>query len=114
VQHIQELKELLIDDFRTRIETMTAPVHEFVLIFKTEQIQAGDPQQAVSTLAKAEAKLGEVVTLLTQLKNALKEVEKFEELFSTLRNNIETLDVIFLQQGNPKLTVDEHYRKRQR
>jgi hypothetical protein len=36
------------------------------------------------------------------------------QMLQDLQQRLETLDDLFLPKGNPKKTVDEHYRKRQR
>ena len=112
---IQELKALLFDDWKHRIDTLVEPVHELTLILKQESApDVGDPQGAINALSKTSVKLGHVVTMITQVKTALHTVSDFVDLFDRLREELEGLDSLFLQQGNTKKVVDEHYRKRQR
>lgn len=114
-QQILDLKALLLDDFKNRLQTITEPVHELSLILKTEASpNVGDPSGAAGALAKTEVKLGHVVTMIHQVRQSLDEITNFIDIFRTLRENFEGLDALFLQQGNPKIVVDEHYRKRQR
>jgi hypothetical protein len=63
-------------------------------------------------MSKASVKLGHVVTMIHQVRDALDEVQSFVELFDKLRENLESLDSIFLPQGSSKTTVTETYRKR--
>jgi hypothetical protein len=112
VENIQELRGAVLDAFAGKMETLYQPIHEFSLIFKTEAIEQGDPQQAVSALSKAEVKLGHLVTFIAQTKTAVHEIADFVDLFQTLRDNAEGLDVLFLPQGSLKTVVDVRYRKR--
>jgi len=100
VEAIQNLKATVFDDFRERITKIEEPIHEFILIFKSEEISHGDPQQAVSALSKAEVKLGHIVTLLHQVRVAIEQISDFVKLFGELRDQVEGLDALFLQQGN--------------
>jgi len=114
-EQIQELKALLFDDFKGRIDKIVEPVHELTLILHQEAApDVGDPQGAVNALSKASVKLGHVVTMIHQVRDALHEIESFVELFDQLRENLESLDALFLQQGNVKKVVDVSYRQRQR
>jgi hypothetical protein len=99
---IQELRGSVLDDFRAKLDVIIEPLHEFLLIFKTEQVEQGSPQEAVSALSKAEVKLGQVVTLLHQVSEAMTELSDFAQLFSDLRSNVEHLDALFLSQSNPR------------
>jgi hypothetical protein len=99
---IQSLRGAVLDDFRSKLDVIIEPLHEFILIFKTEQIEQGSPQEAVSALSKAEVKLGQVVTLLHQVSDAMTQLSDFAQLFSDLRQNAEHLDALFLQQSNPR------------
>jgi hypothetical protein len=112
-EQIQNLKALIIDDFRTRIDTIIEPVHELSLILHQEAApDVGDPQGAVNALSKAGVKLGHLVTMVHQVRTALHTVSDFVALFDTLRENLESLDALFLPQGRPKVAGDYHYRKR--
>lgn len=105
VENLQDLKGAVFDDLHDRLEKIYAPVHEFALIFKTEAIESGDPQQAVSALSKAEVKLGHVVTMIHQVRDALHEIEDLTALFDRLRVDTESLDELFLPQTNPRKRV---------
>jgi len=112
IEAIQDLKVALFDDMKGRLQTIADPFHAFALLFKSESITAGDPALAVSSLAKADAKLGEVVTLLTEIDSALVEISDFQDLFDRLLNDLQTLDDLFLQQKNPRQYTTEHLRRR--
>lgn len=112
VENLQELRGAVLDGLHDKLQVIYAPVHEFALIFKTETLEQGDPQQAVSALSKAEVKLGHVVTLIHQVREALHQIEDFVALFTQLRENVEGLDALFLPQGSSKTVVDIKYRKR--
>jgi len=112
VDQIKETYTKVFGDLLELVKEIESPIHDFVLIFKTEQIEQGDPQQAVSALSKAEVKLGHIVTLLTQVNHALKNVVAIVDRFRILRENLEGLDALFLQQGNLRRSVSEKSRIR--
>jgi hypothetical protein len=112
-EQIQELKAMLFDDWKGRVDKVVAPVHELTQVLRQERApDVGDPQGAVNAMSKASVKLGHVVTMIHQVRDALDEVQSFVELFDELRQNLESLDSIFLPQGSSKTTVTETYRKR--
>jgi len=114
-EHLQDLKALLFDDWKERLTLIVEPIHELSLIIHQEaQPDVSDPQGAVSAMSKATVKLGHIVTMLHQIRIAFDEVMNLVDLFDRLRTEAEGLDALFLQQGNTKITVDDHYRKRQR
>ncbi len=113
IERTQELQARILDDFQNRLRQIVEPVHELTLILKQESApNPGDPTGAVSALSKTEAKLGEVVVMIHQVRIAFDSVTEFVDLFSELRKDVETLDVIFLQQKNPRKWSTEHLRKR--
>jgi methyl-accepting chemotaxis protein len=113
ISAIQDLKERLFDDFRQRLETLVEPIHELSLILHQEAApDVGDPQHAVSAISKGAVKLNEIVTMIHQLRDAIDTVADFIDLFSELREDLETLDLLFLPQGKPKQWVTAHYKKR--
>jgi hypothetical protein len=112
-EQIQDLKAMLFEDWKDRVDKVVAPVHELTLVLRQERApEVGDPQGAVNAMSKASVKLGHVVTMIHQVRDALDEVQSFVELFDKLRENLESLDSIFLPQGSSKTTVTETYRKR--
>jgi hypothetical protein len=100
--HLQDLYESLFGDLRDRLETLRAPIHAFVLIFKAEQLNADDPGHAASGLARTAAKLQEVATLIAELADASDTALDFVEAFNEVIMNLESLDAIFLQQRNKR------------
>jgi len=71
--------------------------------------EAGEPG-----LAAAIGKLQDVHVFLDRLGALVTLIVDVSIIIADIKPRIETLDDLFLQQGNPKLVVDEHYRKRQR
>ncbi len=112
VQAIQDLKSLFIDDFRDRIDTLFAPIHAMALIFQSDKITAGDPSQAVNALVKAQAKLGDISTMVHELAAALHEVGNLQDLFDQLLTQVESLDALFLNQSKPRKFLTERAYKR--
>jgi sugar-specific transcriptional regulator TrmB len=102
IQHIKDLIEEYSNGWKEKFEKLREPIHSFVLIFHAEQSEAGSPQEAVSGLAKTAVKIDEVATLIQQLADASDVVIEVEEMFTKLRDQIEHLDAVFLQQSNPR------------
>jgi hypothetical protein len=100
-QQTKELMDTVFSGWRDRIAKLEAPVKSFVTVFKqeAEPDPLGDKPAAVT---KVSVKIGHVVTLVHQLADASDEIVKIEDLFDKVRHEIETLDTVFLQQGNSR------------
>jgi hypothetical protein len=106
IEHIKQLADDVMNGWRERIDKLEAPVKSFVAVFKqeAEPDPLGDKPAAVTRVA---VKIGHVVTLVHQLADASDEIVKIEALFTTIREDIETLEPLFLQQGNSRATKRE-------
>lgn len=104
IPRLQDLYQRIFLDFRDRLAAIAAPIHEFHLIFTTSGESAADQQ--VSGLTKTAVKIDEIATLVKQIANAMDAIKDFTALFDEVVKDLETLDVIFLQQGNPRKRVD--------
>jgi hypothetical protein len=109
---VRALYEEVFGDFRERLQTLVEPVHQLSLIFRAEK-ENPDPLGGPSALARTAVKVDEIATMIKQLADASKVALDFTQAFDDVIINLETLDVIFLQQGNPRQWVsDEHARIR--
>jgi phage-related protein len=96
------LYDSVFTDFRDKMDTLVAPFHDLALIFRAEHSGAGDPQQAVSGVAKAAVKIDEIATCVKQFADATDTALSFIETFQQILMTLETLEGIFLQQSNPR------------
>jgi hypothetical protein len=106
IEQIQNLIADVSDGWKERFELLRAPIHELTLIFKAEEIpDAGDPLHQVSGLSKASVKIDEIATMIKQLADASDQVVEVVELFDKVRDAIQTLEPLFLQQGNSRSRI---------
>ena len=63
-------------------------------------------------LAAAVNTLQDVHAFMLRLADAIRTVISLSAALRRIKHELESLDALFLQQGNPKSTVDDHYRKR--
>lgn len=113
IDQLQLLKETLFGDFRDRLETLQEPIHQLTLILHQEAApDAGDPTHAISALSRTSVKLNHIVTMVHQLRDAFDVVCDFVDIFRQLREELSSLDAIFLQQGNLRHWTTDHLRRR--
>lgn len=98
IDQIRTLAETVVDAFKGKFEVLIAPIHDLSLIFKQEQVPSGTDQP--SALAKTAVKIDEISTMIAQLATAMEAVANMTEVFKTVTDQIESLDALFLSQGN--------------
>jgi len=99
IPRLQDLYQRIFLDFQTRLAAIEDPIHQFHLIFTTS---SQGPQDQVSGLTKTAVKIDEIATLVKQIANAMDQIKDLTALFDEVITDLETLDVIFLQQKNPR------------
>ena len=104
--------EKVFSDFRERLSTIAAPIHDLALIFRAEASEAGSGQEAVSGLSKTAVKIDEVATMIKQLADATDEVMVFIDFFDETISDIQNLDKVFLPQNSKRTKTTETYFKR--
>jgi hypothetical protein len=117
IDQIRAFIHLITDDWRDRIDTIRKPISGLQAVIEGLHhggVSGGGDQEALSGLSKAELISSAIVTFTDDLAGAFNEINEFEDIFRQVIDQIEGLDALFLQQGNPKRIVDEHYAKRQR
>ena len=103
VEQIQDLQQRIFLGWSDRINAIVEPFHELSLVLTTEAApDPGDPQRAVSALARAQVKLGHIVVAIHQVAEAMQTVGNVVDLFDEVRSQIESFDALFLQQGNTR------------
>jgi hypothetical protein len=100
------LYEEVFGDFRERMQILVEPIHQLSLIFRAEK-ENPDPLGGPSALARTSVKIDEIATMISQLAEASKVALNFTQAFDDVIINLETLDVIFLQQGNKRKWVSD-------
>jgi hypothetical protein len=110
IQSMKDLIDRITEDFSTRLQKFYDPIHSLSLIFKADQ-PTGTGQEPAA-LTKAAVKLDEIATMIAQLADATDQIKEYVDLFTTIRETIEGLDILFLQQGNSRKAVTEHARIR--
>jgi hypothetical protein len=103
IDHVKALYDDLFGDFRDRVATIIDPFKQLSLIFTAEH---EDPQ-APSGLAKTVVKIDELATMIQQVADASEEALRFVEAIDNVIINLESLDALFLQQGNPRRIVHD-------
>jgi hypothetical protein len=117
VDHIKELYEVP--------QRIITDVKDLVQLLK-EKIQPAEIKP--STIEEAEtlpvkiAKIGEkilgfatlIIDSLVAIESAVADLNDIVDAVKTSLEDLKGLDALFLPQGNPKKSVDAHYRKRQR
>jgi hypothetical protein len=98
----ETVSQTLVDKVRAVIE----PLHELVLVFKSEQASLQGPDSP-SKIARAVSFLHSVETALQQTAQAFDAAKDLSEMFLSLTDTIEHLDTLFLQQGNSRKTLTE-------
>lgn len=112
IEQIKKIMADFTDGWKKRFEKIEAPIHDFKLLFTAEKLQAGDPNEQAAGLSKAAVKIDEIATLIKQLAIATDAIKEVVDLFTEARHQIETLDAIFLQQGNSRQAVRRQSRIR--
>lgn len=114
IEGVQDIFDIVVHGFRDKFSEL----HQSILTLKValEGLQIGhfgspEPQ---ARLTKITDWLGGLYVGLQAFEKAYKNVTDIATMVDDVKQRIETLDDLFLPQGNPKLVVDAHYRRRQR
>jgi hypothetical protein len=117
VEKIQELYEVptrIITDIKDLVQLLKDKVQPAEVEVEDVEGLDGVPLK----LAKAGEKILGWATLiidsLLAIESALADLNDIVDAIKTTLEDLKGLDALFLPQGSPKKTVDEHYRKRQR
>ena len=100
-----DLKRIVVDGVSS-IETLVSDLEQ-TLHSGGSLHEPGEP-----ALAAAVNTLQDVHAFMLRLADAIRSVINLAAALRRIKHELESLDALFLQQGNPKSTVDDHYRKR--
>lgn len=111
---INELFDIMFHGLRDRFQTLHVGVLDLLHSLEGHppiQGHFGDPG---GTVTKVVNYIGDAATAWRAFGQAYHAAVDIVSLVDDLKRRIETLDDLFLQQGNPKKTVEKNYRQRQR
>ena len=100
-----EVKDVLVQDFLTAKTEVSQLIDQ--LRHGGSLHEAGEP-----ALARAVDVLQDIHTFNLRLADLIRRIGDIARIIDEIQRAVETLEPLFLQQGNVKKTVDEHYRKR--
>jgi hypothetical protein len=99
----------LIDDMRQSLTDVTdgivQPIHDLILVWKTESAQLSNSMDKPSGLARASSFLGSVQTSVKQIRTAMDSAKDLTDLANQITDSLDSLDSVFLQQKNPRKRV---------
>jgi len=100
-----EVKDVLVQDFITAKNEVSQLIDQ--LRHGGSLHEPGEP-----ALARAVDVLQDIHTFNLRLADLIRRIGDIARIIDEIQRAVETLEPLFLQQGNVKKTVDEHYRKR--
>ena len=114
IEGIREVFDIMTHGFHEKFaELMQAILTLKNALHDTVHHLPQNPEGA-AIVTKIVNQVGAGVTALVAFQKAYTKVTDIAQMLDDIKRRIETLDDLFLPQGNPKKVVDEHYRKRQR
>jgi len=105
VDSVHDFIELIRDDLFGKMKAVVEPIHELVLIWNTEKAQLSDSMDKPSGMARAASFLHSVETAITQVRIAMDDAKDISELALEITDKLNGLELLFLQQGNPRIRV---------
>jgi hypothetical protein len=103
VEHVKGLYDDVFGDFRERVGQIIEPMHQLSLIFRGESETPG-LTETPSALSRTAVKVDEIATMISQIKTATDTALTFVDAFDNVIINLESLEVLFLSQSNPRRT----------
>jgi hypothetical protein len=102
---VDDLKRIFVNEF----ENFRQVVADF-----EQAIHSGGSlhEPGEPALAAAVTTLQDLHAFFERLADFIRQVFTITRVLNRIKHEILSLDPLFLQQGNPKSTIDEHYRKR--
>ena len=100
-----EVKDVLVADFKTAATEVSQLLD--TLRHGGSLHEPGEP-----ALPRAIDVIGDIHAFNLRLADLIRRIGDIARIIDEIQNAVETLEPLFLQQGNTKKTVDSHYRKR--
>ncbi len=110
IQGIQEVFDIVVHGFRDKFSQM----YQAILTLKGAlhaPPPSPDPQSAITRIVNI---IGQVEVALRAFELAYKDLTDLVQMIDDVKQRIETLDDLFLQQGNSRVWVTEKLRQRVR
>lgn len=99
----------MIDEVKNALTDITdgiiTPIHDLVLVWKTEAAQLRNSMDKPNGLARAQSFLSAVETTIHQIRVAMDSAKDLTELATTITDQISGMDALFLQQGNSRIRL---------
>jgi hypothetical protein len=105
IEAVHDLVDLIRDDLFGKLKDVVEPIHELVLVWQTEKAQLSDTMDKPSGMARAASFLHSVETAVSQVRRAMDDAKDITQLALDITDKLNGLDVLFLQQGNPRQRV---------
>jgi len=105
VEAIHDIVELIRDNLFGALKDVVDPIHELVLIYQTEKAELQSSMDKPNGLARASSFLHSVETAIHQVRVAMDAAKDVTELANEITDKLNGLDLIFLQQGNPRIRI---------
>jgi len=105
MEAIHDMVDLIREDLFTRAEAVITPIHDLALVYRAEKASLESSLEKPSGLARASSFLNSVETALHQVRTAMDAAKDVTELVTEITDKLNGLDLIFLQQGNPRIRL---------
>jgi hypothetical protein len=105
IEAVHDIVELIRDDLFTSLKDVVDPIHELVLIYQTEKAELQSSMDKPNGLARAASFLHAVETAIHQVRTAMDAAKDVTELGLQITDKLNGLDLLFLQQGNPRVRL---------
>jgi hypothetical protein len=105
MEAVHDMIELIRDDLFTRAEDCITPLHDLVLIWKSEKASIESSMDKPNAMVRASSFLHSVETAIHQVRSAMDAAKDVTELATEITDKLNGLDLIFLQQGNPRVRL---------
>lgn len=101
IDQSKQLIEKVIHTFSGKLERLLQPIKDLHTIFEGESAPdpLGDKPAAIS---KAAVKVNHIATMISDLAKAMDDVKDMSKLVKDVTDSLESLDTLFLSQGNPQ------------
>jgi len=105
MEALHEMVDLIRDDLFSRAEDVITPLHDLVLTFQSEKASLESSMDKPTALARTASFLHAVETALSQVRQAMDAAKDVTELVTEITDKLNGFELIFLQQGNPRIRI---------
>jgi len=105
MEAVHDLIETVRDDLFGRAEDCITPLHDLILVWKSEKAAIESSLDKPNAMVRASSFLHSVETAIHQVRTAMDAAKDVTELANDITDKLNGLDLIFLQQGNPRVRL---------